>query len=182
MPVLPDNFSKLTVPPSPTRHPPPRTPTTTAPQTQHAAHTHPPAAGHRDPAQRTPPRLARLGTRRQTPGQNPKPAHPTRRVARLGFIHRTGTGTYALDTPPRTDLLTTSPTSPPPTAPRKPPLATATTNRTRRNTPNPAKTNHLTPRPAPSTPTTTREATHPPPPGHDHQTANSAALIAERRR
>ncbi len=37
--------------------------------------------------------------------------------ARLGFIHRTGTGTYALNTPPSNWLLNTSPTSSSPAVP-----------------------------------------------------------------
>jgi hypothetical protein len=86
-------------------------------------------------------------------------------------------GTYALDTPPPNWPLTTSPTSSQRALPGQSPLTTATRNRARCSARGATSTNNLAPRPAPSTLTTPRQATRPPPPGHDHRTTNSAALL-----
>jgi hypothetical protein len=95
---------------------------------------------------------------------------------RLGFIRRTGAGTYALDTPPPNwppDYLADQPTTRAPEV-----VTTADGDKERHNVQHPraARTNNLAPRPAPSTLTPPQETTRPPHPGHDRRTANSVAL------
>ncbi len=62
----------------------------------------PPRAGHDDHGHRPGPRLARQRPRSSARHQDPKSAHQLGEWTRLGYLSRTGTGTYAPpDTPPR---------------------------------------------------------------------------------